>query len=202
MIKALDLFCGAGGASEGLHRAGFEVTGVDLWSQRKYPFEFIRHNAITFPLEGFDFIWASPPCQKYSVCHRINRGAQADLIPTIRERLQKTKTPWVIENVVGAPLINPITLCGTMFDLPLYKHRLFECSFNITAPKHKKHEIRLAKMGRRPREDEYMHIVGNFIGVDRAREAMDINWMSTKELSKAIPPAYSKYIAECLLRRL
>jgi DNA (cytosine-5)-methyltransferase 1 len=192
--KALDLFCCAGGASEGLRQAGFEVVGVDIKPQPRYPFTFIQADALTFPLEGFDFIWASPPCQAYTLAQRIRDNDHPDLIAPIRKRLKQLGVPWAIENVVGAPLINPIELCGAMFGLQVYRHRLFECSFLIDAPRHPDHVAPLRKMGRPVRPGEFMHVVGNFSGVAQARKAMGIDWMVRDELREAIPPAYAAYI--------
>lgn len=134
-MKALDLFCGAGGASMGLANAGFEVTGVDIFDQPNYPFTFYKANALEFDLSGFDFIWASPPCQAFTLAQRIQKNQHPDLIEPIRQRLIETNKPYCIENVVGAPLINPILLCGSMFPgLRVYRHRLFESNFKIVPP--------------------------------------------------------------------
>src|SRR3972149_6341276 len=123
----LDLFCGAGGAARGYQRAGFYVVGVDIKPQPHYcGDEFYRADALTYPLDGFDAIHASPPCQRYSWCalqkYRINHP---DLIGAVRYELVKSGKPYIIENVAGARklLLNPIKLCGTMFDLPIWRHR-------------------------------------------------------------------------------
>lgn len=119
--KLLDLFCGAGGAAMGYHRAGFEVTGIDINPQPHYPFKFIQADAMTYPLGGFDCYHASPPCQRYSILtrglHQDRIENYPDLIAPIRDRLLHTGKPYVIENVEGARklLINPVKLCGTMF---------------------------------------------------------------------------------------
>lgn len=194
-MRALDLFCGAGGASMGLHTAGFEVVGVDIAPQRHYPFEFVKADAMTYPLEGFDYIWASPPCQAYSRAQRIRDNEHPDHIAALRERLRASGKTWTIENVVGAPLQHPLELCGAMFGLRVYRHRLFESSFWIKEPKHPEHVAPLRKMGRRVQPGEFMHVVGNFTGVELAREAMGISWMVRDELREAIPPAYSDFIA-------
>lgn len=135
---ALDLFCGAGGASMGLHRAGFHVTGVDIRPQPRYPFRLWQGDAllIRHKLRSFDFIWASPPCQAFTAYkRRPNHVADRDdLIPMVRELLIESGKPFVIENVPGAPLENPITLCGSMFGLDVRRHRLFEASFPILVP--------------------------------------------------------------------
>ena len=111
--RALDLFCCAGGAGMGLHRAGFEVVGVDIVPQPRYPFEFHQADALTYPLESFDFVWASPPCQVHSITaslHRHRVRKHLDLIAPVRARLAASGAPYVIENVMGAPLLNPIML--------------------------------------------------------------------------------------------
>ena len=193
-MKALDLFCGAGGAAMGLHLAGYEVTGVDINPQPRFPFEFIQGDALKVSLKGYDFIWASPPCQAFTLAQRIRKNAHPDLIAPIRKRLRASGIPYVIENVDGAPLIDPITLCGAMFNLQTYRHRIFECSFPIAQPFHPPHKAKTTKMGRPPKAGEFMHVVGNFSGVKAARKAMGIDWMSRDELSEAIPPVYSKFI--------
>ena len=197
--KALDLFCCAGGASEGLHRAGFDVVGVDIEPQPSYPFPFIQADAMTISLRGFDFIWASPPCQAYTLCQRIRDNEHPDLVEPTRAMLKASGAAWCIENVVGSPLINPIELCGAMFGLRTYRHRLFECSFSITAPAHPPHTAPLRKMGRPVRDGEFIHVVGNFSGVQIARDAMDIQWMPRDKLREAIPPAYAEYVGRAAL---
>jgi DNA (cytosine-5)-methyltransferase 1 len=192
--RLLDLFCCAGGASEGYARAGFEVVGVDIDPQPHYPFEFHQADALTFPLAGFDFIAASPPCQAHTLCQRIRDNDHPELVGPIRRRLKRAGVPYAIENVVGAPLIDPIELCGAMFGLLTYRHRLFECSFQIKAPPHPDHVAPVRKMGRPVRDGEFMHVVGNFSGVALARKAMGIDWMMRDELREAIPPAYTEFI--------
>lgn len=136
--RALDLFCGAGGATKGLQLAGFHVTGVDIKPQPRYVGDaFVRMDALQADAGEFDFIWASPPCQAHTSMKTMhNARPHVDLIPATRALLQASGRPYVIENVEGAPLIHPILLCGTMFDLgcdgaELRRHRLFECSFPI-----------------------------------------------------------------------
>lgn len=134
MPRLLDLFCGAGGTAMGYYQAGFEVIGVDMNPQPHFPFEFIQADAMTFPIEGFDVIHASPPCQLYSAANRFVRRPYPDLVGPIRQRIRHTGLPYVIENVPGAPLLNPGTLCGTMFGLSVYRHRLFESNLPLTFP--------------------------------------------------------------------
>lgn len=196
-MRALDLFCGGGGAGMGLYKAGFEVVGVDIEPQPKYPFEFVQADALTYPFAGFDFIWASPVCKKFSSATRTSgtTAKWSDQITPIRRRLKRSKKPWVIENVEGAPLVDPVILCGTMFGLKLYRHRLFEANFKIRVPKHPTHRAKVTKMGRPKKAGEFINPVGHFSGVRDAQRAMDIDWLGQKELAQAIPPAYSEYIA-------
>ena len=180
----------------GLHLAGHYVEGVDNAAQPKYPFSFNLGDALNFPLEGFDFVWASPVCKRYSSATKTSKTAHRhpDQIAAVRKKLSDWGGPYVIENVLGAPLINPVLLCGTMFDLKLYRHRIFESNFYIEQPVHPKHTARVCKMGRPPKRGEYINPVGHFSGVAKAREAMDIDWLGQKELAQAIPPRYSEYI--------
>lgn len=225
--KLLDLYCCQGGASEGYVLRGFEVFGVDNQPQPRYPFPFhqgdaldvlrrlIAGEAIPFQLgafgiirwmrlEDFDAIHASPPCQLYSLTHRINKSDFPDLIGPTRELLELTGLPYVIENVMDAAseLIEPGMLCGEMFGIATYRHRLFESNVPMEFPEHPEHVARTAKMGRPPKPGEYMHVVGNFSGVDRAREVMGMSWASRDGLREAIPPVYSEYIGGQLLRHV
>lgn len=184
----------------GLWRAGFDVTGVDIEDQPNYPFPFIKADATTMSLRGFDFIWASPPCQAYTLAQRIRKNEHPDLIPATRAMLKASGAgAWVIENVPGAPLIEPVELCGAMFGLRVYRHRLFESSFPLAAPPHPEHFAPLRKMGRAPQPGDFMHVVGNFSGVQQARDAMGIEWMMRDELREAIPPAYAEYIGRAAI---
>lgn len=202
--KLLDLFCGAGGAAMGYHRAGFEVVGVDVKPQPRYPFEFHQGDAMTWPLEGFDAIHASPPCQRYSVATVFHPGRQAehpDLVDPCRERLQSAGVPYAIENVMGAPLRNALMLCGTMFPgLKVYRHRLFEtCPPIYFPPFHNPHLYRPTEVGRRVAEHGWMTVAGHFSGADAAGKAMGIDWMNRAELAQAIPPAYTEFIGKQLM---
>lgn len=194
--KALDLFCGAGGASRGLYDAGFDVTGVDIAPQPNYPFTFIQADALSIHFfRGFDFVWASPPCQAYTRAQRLRKRAHPDLIAPIREKLRAAGVHYAIENVEGAPLEKPVMLCGAMYGLKTYRHRFFECNFPIHLRTHPKHLAKSAKMGRKPKTDEFIQVVGNFSGAEIARKAMGINWMTRDELREAIPPIYAWWIA-------
>lgn len=202
--RLLDLFCGAGGAAMGYHRAGFDVVGVDIDPQPRYPFEFHHADAMTFPLDGFDVIHASPPCQAYAVSTRVWLGRAAehpDLVDPTRDRLSRTGVPWVIENVPGAPLRNPLVLCGTMFDgLRVYRHRLFESDPPLYfPPMHYPHDERVAEVGRPVGDNGWMTVAGHFINVTAARIAMGIDWMTKDELADAIPPAYTEWIGRRMI---
>lgn len=186
----------------GYRLAGFDVTGVDIHSQKNYPFKFYQAHALTFLArhgKEFDLIHASPPCQAYSLVSAIAKETHPELLAETREALIANGVPYVIENVERAPLNNPILLCGLMFGLRLYRHRLFECSFPVQAPPHPEHIYKLTKLGRKSADGEVLSIVGHFIGVPTARKAMGISWMTQKELAQAIPPAYTSYIAESFL---
>lgn len=208
-LRAIDLFCGAGGAGAGLAAAGFDVLGVDLSPQPRYPFEFIQGDAIAFlegDLQSFDLVWASPPCQAHTAMKTMhNAKPHIDLIQPTRERLQRAGVRYVIENVVGAPLIDPIVLCGTMFglgvkDAELRRHRLFEANFPIPAPTCR-HGVRPATIGvygghirnRKRREGSHARGVADF-PIAAGQAAMGIDWMTLTEMSEAIPPAYSEFI--------
>lgn len=150
--RLLDLFCKAGGCSKGYADAGFDVVGVDIEPQRHYPFEFIQADALTFALDGFDVVHASPPCQGYSRMRHLPWLAGREypmLIEPMRERLagafqRGAIKGWVMENVEGAPILNGINLCGTMVGLPIYRHRLFECSHVLLSPPHQPHRRRIS----------------------------------------------------------
>lgn len=199
-LRALDLFCGAGGVSMGLHRAGFDVTGVDIEPQPRYPFAFVQADALRPPFElaSFDLIAASPPCQAYTLAQRIQDNEHPSLIEPVRDMLKASGVPYAIENVPGAPLRRPVVLCGSMFGLRTYRHRLFETSFPCEQPICT-HTAPITKMGRAPKDGEFIHVVGNFSGVAEAREAMGIDWMTRDELAQAIPPAYSEFIGRAAL---
>ncbi len=183
----------------GLHQVGFEVIGVDIKPQPKYPFEFHQGCATEFPLDGFDFLWASPPCQRHTKANKLQGNSHPCFIDVIRARFIKSGKPYCIENVVGAPLINPVMLCGTMFGINTYRHRIFESNFKINPLPHPEHIVKQVKMGRPVKEGGFIQIVGHFSNVPYAKKVMGIDWLGQNELREAIPPVYSKYIAEQFL---
>lgn len=195
-MRLLDLCCGGGGTAMGYHQAGFEIIGIDIYPQPKFPFEFYLADALTFPLNEYDLIHASPPCQAYtkaSMQWRKKGKSYPDLIARIRERLIKTGTDYVIENVLGSPLRKPIRLNGSTFGLLVHRPRLFECSFPIQQPLIPLTK-KLTKMGRPIKEGDIIQPVGHFSNVSYAQKQMEIDWLGQKELSQAIPPAYTKFI--------
>ena len=207
--RALDLFCKAGGVSVGLDRAGFDVVGVDIEKQPRYPFKFHQADALTFPLDGFDFIWASPPCQGYSAMRHAPgaKGPAPQLISDVRHRMP-VNAFWAIENVEEAAwdMRDPMKLCGSMFGLgaqgcQLQRHRLVETNFPLSVPacSHDDRPVvgvyggharrRAASAGGRGTRDVWK---GGHKAA--ASEAMGIDWMTLGELSEAIPPAYAEFV--------
>ncbi len=199
-MRLLDLFCGAGGASMGYALAGFEVVGVDINPQPNYPFEFYRADALTFPLDGFDAVHASPPCQAYST-KTMRPSRHARLIEPIRDRLAAVGVPYVIENVDGArrELVDPIRLCGSSFGLGVRRHRWFESNVSVRG-------LPCAHKSQTPRYRVYDHgrwylsatvpVFGTGGGkaAEHWAEAMGIGWMTRRELAEAIPPAYTQHV--------
>jgi hypothetical protein len=191
-VRLLDLFCGAGGAAMGYHRAGFEVVGVDINPQKNFPFEFIQADATTFPLDGFDVIHASPPCQHYATVTvwRGDRNEHPDLLDPTRQRLTEWGGPWVIENVPEAPIRADYLLCGSQLNLNIRRHRAFETSrppvFSLLMPC--SHDSRLLP---------FMHK-----GERAYADAMGCDWMTNREAREAIPPAYTEFIGKQLLEQL
>ena len=206
---ALDLFCGAGGAAKGIKNAGYEmVIGVDNVPQPNYPYEFIQMDALDFLADGlddFDFIWASPPCQAYSVAsaNRRNQGyAYADLVEITRHFILESGKPYIIENVPGAPLIDPVKLCGTMFPgkLKVFRHRMFESNVPLIIEMECRHEGHEAKK-RRADNGDFFTVAGNWVGtIAEWSNAMGIDWMTKKELAQAIPPLYSEYLVSQIIK--
>ena len=204
----LDLFCGAGGCSKGYVDAGFKVVGVDIKCQKNYPYEFIQADALEYVREcghEYDAIHASPPCQAYSMAGqqwRAEGREYVDLVADTRKVLQIIRKPYVIENVPGAPLIDPIKLNGAMFGLKVRRVRLFECSFDVPFVLLPDDAPAPFRTGRPLKEGEAITPVGHFSNVPFARQEMQISWMTGQELTQAIPPAYTNFIGGHLMDRL
>lgn len=207
--RLLDLFCGAGGAGMGYNLAGFDVVGVDINPQPRYPFDNFQDDALEFLDKhgaGFDAIHASPPCQAYTPLGALHRHkVYPDLVAVTRMMLDALGTPYVIENVMAAPLDKDrsVTFCGGMFGLRTYRHRRFESRLELTAPEHPKHVTLTATSQRKARWAEGWHVsvtgdVGTYVGP----EAMGINWMTGNELCQAIPPTYTEYVGRQLMEAI
>jgi DNA (cytosine-5)-methyltransferase 1 len=195
--RALDLFCCAGGATRGLQLAGFHVTGVDIRKQQRYCGDsFVQADAMEADLNGYDFIWASPPCQRYSMATpHDKRESHPDLLDPIRQRLLAQDTPWVIENVPGAPMRADIVLCGCQVGLKLRRKRFFETSWHafslVFACKHDEPVVSVVGQGT---PSWVRKQLGYNPTIQQYRDAMGIHWMNRNELSEAIPPAYAEFI--------
>ena len=207
-MKLLDLYCGGGGASWGYEQAGFEVTGVDIEPQPRYRGEFICGDALEYlrlNWQHYDCYHASPPCQlwsKSSLQFRLGGKQYPDYITATRAELIKTGKAWIIENVPGSPLRNPIELCGAMFGLRTYRHRWFESNVALVVPGHPPHIWPQARMGRKPQPEEFVQYVGHFSGVGLVQEMTGLYWLGQKELAQSIPPQYTHYIGEQLMTYL
>lgn len=203
----LDAFCKAGGAGMGYFRAGFDVVGVDHHPQPNYPFRFIQADAleyIAYHGAEFDAIHASPPCQRKSVMSACRPGLAAtypNLIKPTRIILDYLGLPYVIENVVGSDVRPDLVLCGHMFGLKLYRHRLFESNQFLWQPDHPRHVTPGSQAGHW-KPGQIISVSGNCSPIALAREAMGIDWTTRAELAESIPPAFSQYIGEQLLERL
>lgn len=217
--RLLDLFCCAGGAGTGYERAGFEVTGVDVVRRASNPHHVVVADALSLRpewiAEHFDAVHASPPCQRYSDLAKRNGNAEdwPDLIDPTRDLLVATGLPYIIENVEGAPLRDPVLLCGTMFpELRVKRHRLFESNIEIFAPcrcpkKHPlvfTHDKRKAHYGKLDQDTAFVQVTGGGnCSVANAKAAMGIDWMASKEeLNEAIPPVYTAWLGRQLIEHI
>lgn len=216
----LDLFCCQGGCTAGYQRAGFKVRGVDINCQPRYVGEeSVQADALEYlsgliesgGINQFSAIHASPPCQKFSKTaaihkHKAWRKSHPDLVAATRNLLQASGLPYVIENVEGAPLNNlpmfgsyRITLCGTMFGLSVYRHRLFESNVPLTAPVCGDHSESTGAHRGFSKGNGFICVAGHNFNVSDARRAMGIDWMNQQGLAQAIPPAYCEFIGKQLM---
>jgi DNA (cytosine-5)-methyltransferase 1 len=192
----------------GYHRAfpDAEIVGVDINPQPRYPFTFAPGDAMTYPLDGFDFIHASPPCQSFSFASLFHAGTQdkyPDLVNPIRRRLLATRVPYVIENVAGAPIRQDVLMCGEMFGLRVHRHRYFEVhGFLVMQAPHSKHNLRGADHNCHIEDGVTRIVAGNFANLTDAGDAMGIDWMTRHELAESIPPAYTEHIGNALAAHL
>lgn len=188
----------------GYHRAGFQVVGVDVHPQPNYPFDFIQMDALEWTDWNFDAVHASPPCQEYAPTKALYpENVYPDLYEPTREMLAKVKVPWVIENVIGAPYRSGFVLCGSMFGLPIRRHRNFETSGLMLAPRCRHSE-----------QGEILGIYGHSSGAngknkgprqattEEAKVAMEMPWATREEITQAIPPAYSEWIGQRLMEQI
>jgi DNA (cytosine-5)-methyltransferase 1 len=210
-VRIADLCSGAGGAAMGLHQAfpDAEIVGVDVRLQSRYPFTFVQGDALEFDLSGFDFVWASPPCQEHTTLKSVVKRSKPapahhkDILSPMRAKLIAWGGLWIMENVVGAPLMFSAELCGLTFGLRVYRHRRFEAPFMLMAPPHQRHVIpalaHRSPSGKTRKEaylagESFASLTGN--AGNYAGGAMGIDWMLGRELVQAIPPAYSRHLAQ------
>jgi len=206
--RLLDLFCGAGGATKGYQRAGFDVTGVDIAPQPRYCGDaFVQADAMTYPLEGFQAIHASPPCQSYSRALKHLATPQPMLLDAVRERLGEWDAgPWIIENVAGAGIPTApelfgrygMMLCGTAFGLRIERHRFFESNVLLFGSEchHTRHAMNPHNVAGRKRM--YAEFGRGDPEKIWARE-MGVEWMNRHEVREAIPPIYTEHIGKAIM---
>lgn len=215
--RLLDLFCGAGGAAKGYQRAGFYVVGVDNRPQPNYcGDEFVQADAIDYlgnfvhlsdmlGLPYFDAIHASPPCQEYSSAGKANKvtlgSTYPDLYAPTRELIKQTGLPWVIENVTAAPSLSGVVLCGSMFGLPIQRHRTFESSELMLSPFVCNHvPDAITVTGHSPQR--WLRGARKTVPRTEYEAAMGVDWMLVSELVQAVPPAYTEWVGHQLLQHI
>lgn len=222
-MKMIDLYCGGGGAAMGYYNAGFnEIIGVDIVDRPNYPFKFIKMDALeflrTYDFSDVDFIHASPCCQRYSKLKYLSGNIEkwesehVDLVAPTRELLIKTGKPYIIENVEGSPLINPIKLCGSQFEnMYTQRPRLFESNIPLRKPDNPVVRHKTLKLGQGPSEDGYITVAGTRPpkGMNEVQTKLyygfalgGIDWMSLEELTQAIPPVYTCFLGKQIIEYL
>lgn len=208
MPLLLDLFCGGGGAAVGYYRAGFDVIGVDLEPQPRFPrfCRFIQADAMEIlkgPLDEYDAIHASPPCQAYSQALKHMASGYPELIEPVLDRLREVDVPWVVENVIGSPLPkydnlfgeHGLLLCGSMFGLKIQRHRLFQTSLSVDPPRYCDHSQVIMNPHNSRARKKWRGILGEGVPIERTwREEMGVGWMNGAEGREAIPPVYTQHI--------
>lgn len=221
--KLLDLFCGAGGAAKGYYDAGFDVTGVDIVNRPNYPYKFIKADAMEIMkdvefLKQFDVVHASCPCQHYSKLKYLSGNVEkweenhVDLIAPTRELLNKAGVIMVLENVEGAPLINPIKLCGSQFEnMYTQRPRLFESNIPLKKPDNPLVRHKTLKLGHGIAEDGYITVAGTRtpMGMNEVQTKLyygfalgGIDWMTLEELTQAVPPVYCEFLGKQIIEYL
>jgi DNA (cytosine-5)-methyltransferase 1 len=208
-FKAADLYCCAGGAGMGLSRAGFDVEGWDIKAGLSYPFKRHIGNALDADLTGFDFVWASPPCQAHTALKHVTGKEYECYIERTREKLKAWGGLYIIENVMGAPLENPVMLCGSSFGLRVRRHRIFESNVPLTVPacNHaaQPEPIDVSGTGSAQLGERKKKTGGKCRkpkNLDEAREIMGMPWATRKEIAQAIPPAFAEYLARQIMGAL
>ncbi len=207
----LDLFCCAGGAGMGYHRAGFKVVGVDKEPQPRYPFEFHQADALEFLAKHgheFDAVHASPPCQPFTVYRNSDTTGWSDkylnFLPQTQEALRSLGKPYVIENVPGSPLENPIQLCGSSFGLDVRRHRLFESNIPLMPVPcdHSWQTPRFKPSSKRTNLRSTVEVGVWRIPLPVQQKAMGMDWTNLRELSEAVPPAFTEFIGRQLIEHV
>jgi DNA (cytosine-5)-methyltransferase 1 len=220
----IDAYSGTGGASMGYHRVGFEVIGIDIKPQPRYPFRFIcadvpKLDLVTLARDlGAVVLAGSPPCKVRTTMKAFSSAHHTDLLPGFREQCIATGLPYIIENVPPSPdMIDPVTLCGSSFDLGVLRHRLFESNMTLTAPACD-HEGQAARSPGYPVKRYHSGspvitmspVIGCYgrgqgLGpgeVELWKQAMGIDWMTRDEMAQAIPPAYTEHLGRQIMAQL
>jgi DNA (cytosine-5)-methyltransferase 1 len=202
----MDTFCCAGGVGFGYYQAGFIPVGVDIEQQDNYPFLFVQMDAIEAIeqfVDCFDAIHASPPCQEYSVTKTLHDNKYPDLLVPTRNALKASGKPYIMENVPGSPMLDYVKLRGDMFGLRTLRVRYFESNCLLIVPSYPKKKGTTSGNGKKYSSFDdgyYVTVTGNNFRFTDGKVAMDIFWMTKRELTQSIPPAYSEFLGLQLMR--